>query len=190
MAPERDPLSIAIRPYFSADAESLVEAVLESVEQVRPWLQWCHHGYDLKEARDWIARCEQNRQGGTEYNFTIVGGSGRLLGGCGLNQLRPEHRLANLGYWVRTSATGHGVAAAAVRALSDFAFRETDLIRLELVVAAGNEASHRVARNVGALNESIAHDRLYVHGKAHDAVIYALLRSRHPASEQLSPDAR
>ncbi len=185
MAPEQNPSSVAIRPYVAADAELLLPAVLESVEQVGPWLPWCHHGYDLKEACDWIARCEQNRRGGTEYNFTIVDGTGRLLGGCGLNQLRPEHRLANLGYWVRTSACGRGVATTAVRALAGFAFSETELIRLELIVATGNDASRRVAEKVGALREGIAHARLYFHGRAHDAIVYALLRTRHPETSGL-----
>lgn len=175
MAP-RPPFSI--RRYRADDASPLLEAVHESVAQVGHWLPWCHPGYSLADAQGWIARCGQARQDGTEYNFVIVDDAGRLLGGCGLNQLRPEHRLANLGYWVRSSATGCGVATAAVRQLAEFAFRETDLMRLELVVATGNEASRRVAGKVGALDEGIAHDRLFVHDQAHDAVVYALLRSR------------
>lgn len=71
------------------------------------------------------------------------------------------------------------MATAAVRELAQFAFRETDLARLEIVVALGNVASHRVAMKVGALPEGVAHDRLYAHGRSHDAVVYALLRSRY-----------
>jgi RimJ/RimL family protein N-acetyltransferase len=82
-------------------------------------------------------------------------------------------------YWVRTSATRRGVATAAVRALTEFAFRETNLVRLEIVVALGNVASHRVAGKVGALREGVAHDRLYAHGQSHHAIISALLRSRY-----------
>lgn len=182
MPPEQQLSSITIRHYLPADAGPLAEAVRESVAQVGPWLPWCHEGYELREAHDWIARCAQNHQSGTEYNFAIVDEAGRLLGGCGLNQLRPEHRLANLGYWVRTSACSRGVATTAVRALARFAFSETDLIRLELVVAAGNDASRRVAEKAGALREGIAHDRLYFHGRAHDAIVYALLRTRHKTS--------
>lgn len=169
-----------IRPYRTADADALFEAVRESIAHVSPWLPWCHAAYSLEDSRAWIAHCQDAWQTGTEYNFVIVDQAGRLLGGCGLNQLRPEHRLAHLGYWVRTSATGRGVATAAVRALADFAFRETNLVRLELVVAAGNDASHRVADRAGALREGVAHDRLYFLDRAHDAIVYALLRSQQP----------
>ena len=78
----------------------------------------------------------------------------------------------------RTSATRKGVATAAVRKLAQFAFRETNFARLEIVVALGNVASRRVATKVGAVPEGVAHGRLYAHGSSHDAVVYALLRSR------------
>ena len=169
---------VAVRPYALSDVEPLYEAIVESVREISPWLPWCHPGYSLDESRTWIEHCLAAWEQQAEYNFAIVGDAGRLLGGCGLNQLRKEHRIANLGYWVRTSAAGGGVAPAAVRKLAGFAFRRTELARLEIVVDVHNARSHRVAAKVGALREGIAHDRLYAHGASRDAVIYALLRSR------------
>lgn len=142
-------------------------------------MDWCHPGYSLDDSRAWIEHSKAAWDQGAEYNFAIVDDADRFLGGCGLNQLRPVHRVANLGYWVRSSATGKGVATAAVRRLTEFAFRETNLVRLEIVVALGNMPSHRVAEKVGALREGVAHDRLYMHGTPHDAVVYTLLRSRY-----------
>jgi ribosomal-protein-serine acetyltransferase len=167
---------IGIRPYELRDAGPLHEAIAESVREISPWLPWCHAGYSLADSRTWIEHCLAASSAQDEYNFAIVGPAGRLLGGCGLNQLRREHRIANLGYWVRTSAAGAGVAPAAVRKVAGFAFRETELARLEIVVAVDNARSHRVAAKVGALREGIAHD--HAHGASRDAVIYALLRSR------------
>ena len=170
--------AVAIRRFRSDDAEALLEAAVESQEQIFPWLPWCHEGYVLDDSRAWIERCAATWESRSEYQFAIVDGADRLLGGCGLNQIRPEHRVANLGYWVRTSATRRGVATAAVAKLAEFAFGETDLARLEIVVDLQNVASHRVALKSGALREGVAHDRLYSHGASHDAVVYALLRSR------------
>ncbi len=171
--------SVQIRPHRVTDAEAVREAALESVEQIFPWMEWCHAAYSLDESRAWIERSRAGWDRKTEYAFAIVDDADRILGGCGLNQLRPLHRVANLGYWVRTSAAGKGVATAAVQRLAEFAFRETNLVRLEIVVALGNTASQRVAERVGAIREGVAHDRLYMHGAPHDAVVYALLRSRH-----------
>jgi len=169
---------IAIRPYELRDVEALCEAAVESVREVSPWLPWCHAGYSVADSRTWIEHCVAAWAERSEYNFAVVDAAGRYLGGCGLNQLRPEHHIANLGYWIRTSAAGRGVATAAVRRLARFAFGETDLARLEIVIAVGNARSQRVAAKVGALREGIAHDRLHLHGASHDAVMYALLRSR------------
>jgi RimJ/RimL family protein N-acetyltransferase len=169
---------IMIRRYRRDDAGPVLEAALESTEQVFAWMPWCHLAYSLDESNAWIEHCEAAWEKGTEYNFAVVDRADRVLGGCGLNQLRTEHRVANLGYWVRTSATKKGVATASVRKLAQFAFRETNLARLEIVVALGNVASHRVAAKVGAVREGVACERLYAHGKSHDAVVYALLRSR------------
>ena len=169
---------VSIRPYVLSDVKPLYEAIVESVREISPWLPWCHPGYSVDESRSWIEHCLAAWEQQAEYNFAIVSAAGRLLGGCGLNQLRKEHRIANLGYWVRTSAAGAGVGPAAVRKVAGFAFRETELARLEIVVAVDNARSHRVAAKVDALREGIAHDRLYAHGASRDAVIYALLRSR------------
>lgn len=56
-----------------------------------------------------------------------------------------QAKCANLGYWVRTSATGSGVAPIAVRQAATRAFSTTELHRLEIVVAVKNVRSIRVA---------------------------------------------
>ena len=52
-----------------------------------------------------------------------------FLGGCGINGINREDGYANLGYWVRRSAMGQGVAPAAVRLVRDWVFAQTDLGR-------------------------------------------------------------
>jgi len=169
--------AISIRPYSAEDAEALFVAARESVEQVFVWLPWCHPGYTLEEATDWtLARAELFERG-VEYDFVITDGDGVFLGACGLNRIHRDHKNANLGYWVRTSAAGRGVCTSAVRRLADFTFRETDLIRLEILAAVGNHASQRVAEKSGAMREGVLRDRLLLHGEAHDAVVFSITRS-------------
>jgi len=168
--------SVVLRPYDLVDVPRLFEAARESVEHIYPWLPWCHAGYTEENAREWIAQQVQSFPQGQEYQFTINAADGRFLGGCGLNALDPLHRLANLGYWVRASATGRGVATAAVRQLAAWAFAHTELSRLEIVVAATNTASLRVAERAGAVREGLLRQRLHVHGIAHDAVLFSIVR--------------
>jgi ribosomal-protein-serine acetyltransferase len=178
---------IVVRPHRPGDAEPLREAVLESVDEVRPWMPWCHPGYSHVDAQEWVTSCERKFREGTEFEFVISNPAGDFLGVCGLNSINVAYRLANLGYWLRTSATGRGFATAAVRQVIEFAFHQTDLARLEIVCAVGNLRSQRVAERVGALREAVLHDRLVLHGQAHDAVLYAVLRSRWGASQGPPP---
>jgi len=169
---------VEIRFYEESDAPALFEAARESVSDLHPWLPWCHPDYALREAEAWIVTHAEVRTAGTQYQFAITEGEGRFLGGCGLSEVNLVHRFANLGYWVRASATGRGVAPAAVRALADWAFRETEILRLEILTAVGNQRSQRVALKAGAIREGVLRDRLLLHGQPHDAVIYAILRSQ------------
>jgi RimJ/RimL family protein N-acetyltransferase len=168
---------ISIRPYNAGDAEALYDAARESVEQVFAWLPWCHPGYTLEEAMDWTRARAELFARGVEYDFVITDPDGAFLGACGLNRIHRDHRNANLGYWVRSSMAGRGVCTAAVKQLANLAFRDTDLIRLEILAAVGNRASQRVAEKSGAVREGVLRDRLLLHGEAHDAVVFSITRS-------------
>lgn len=167
---------VAIRCYAPRDARALFEAARESIEQVYPWLEWCHPGYEISESRSWIEHCRRAWEAEEEYQFAIVGPGDEYLGGCGLNRLQRDHRVANLGYWVRSSAAGRGVATEAARQVALFAFEQTDLNRLEIITALENHASRRVAERLGAIREAVVRSRLFLHGEPHDAVQYALVR--------------
>jgi ribosomal-protein-serine acetyltransferase len=174
----------SLRAYEPEDAPALWEAARESVGEVYPWLAWCHPQYSMAEAEQWVRSRAPLAAEGREYAFAIVGADGRLLGGCGVNQINRAHRLGNLGYWVRTSATRRGVATEAVRQVADFAFGNTDLVRLEIVGAVGNDASQRVAERAGAVREGVLRQRLLVHGRPVDAVMFSLVRRAGEAGKQ------
>jgi ribosomal-protein-serine acetyltransferase len=168
--------NVRIRPYRVEDAEMVVQAVRESVSDLQPWMPWAHPGYSIEESRTWLETRVPAFEQGTAFEFAILSRDGRYLGGCGLNEIERMNRRANLGYWVRSSATRRGVATAAVLALREWAFEATDLLRLEIVVAVGNVASQRVAQKVGAVREGTLRRRLVLHGTAMDATMFSLTR--------------
>jgi RimJ/RimL family protein N-acetyltransferase len=171
----RRPLSI--RPPRPEDAGPLYEAIHESRAELSTWMSWCHAGYGPEDAASWIERSIAAAASASEHNFLVLDAGAQILGTCALNQVRPENRLANLGYWVRSSAAGWGIAPEAVSLVADYAFRETDFVRLEIVVAVDNARSRRVAEKAGAIFECVARDRIFIHGAQVDAAMYVLLRS-------------
>jgi len=167
---------IRIRPFQREDAFALYESVRESMEQLRPWMPWCHSQYAISEAEEWIDKQRTAFDTSDEYHFAIISGS-EFAGVCGLNGVRRVNRLANLGYWVRTSFTGRGIATRATRLLADWAFQNTDLNRLEILVAIRNHASLRVAAKAGAVWEGVLRGRLHLQGEPQDAVLFSIVRS-------------
>lgn len=168
--------TINLRPYRVEDADDLYQAVRESIAELQPWMPWGHPDYSIEESRDWLALRDEARRDGTEYDFYISdAATGRFLGGVGLNQIKQLHRAANLGYWIRTSAAGRGVATRAARLVARFGFEELNLIRIEIVAAVGNLASQRVAAKVGAVREAVMRKALLLHGIEHDAVLASLV---------------
>jgi len=151
--------------------------VHESRRELEPWMPWCHAGYELSETRAWLEFQVLAFTDRREFQFAIEDSTGRFLGGCGLNALDGANRRANLGYWVRTSEAGHGVATEATRLLRAWAFEHTELIRLEIVVAVANRGSVRVAEKAGAEREGVLRRRLVLQGAAHDAAIFAFTRA-------------
>jgi len=167
---------IVVRPLRTDDARPLYEAVRESIPEVSPWLPWCHENYALEETEAFIA--SRARAGAQDewYSFGIFAQeNGRFLGGVGLNFINRVHQMGNLGYWVRTSAAGNGIASKGARLVAQFGFEQLRLQRIEILAAIPNVASQRVAEKIGAVREGVLRRRLFLHGAPRDAVLFSLI---------------
>lgn len=173
-----DAEGLVLQPWQLRDATAIVEAVRESSTSLAPWLPWCHADYALADAQAYIADCRDGWDTGSLYAFAIrERAGGKLLGSVGLSQLDHANRSANLGYWVRQTQLGQGMAARAARLAAQFGFGPLKLIRIEIVIEPGNHASRRTAERCGARFEAIARHRLWLHERATDGAVYALVPS-------------
>ena len=147
--------TISIRAYAPGIEQTVLEAARESAAEIGPMMRTWRHGATHARAARHVAESVRAWQVGRWYDFAIVRvGSPAFLGRVGLDQLDASGT-ANVGYWVRTSQTGQGIATAAVRLVARFGFEDLDLRRLELLIAVDNVASRRVAEKVGATLEGI-----------------------------------
>jgi ribosomal-protein-serine acetyltransferase len=167
---------ISLKPYRSGDTELLYQAARESIAEVFLWMDWCHPEYAIAESRAWVEQRPAKWEEGSAYEFAIKDSKSLLyLGGCGLNGIHKSDRMANLGYWIRTSQTKQGIGTAATLLLARFGFEQLKLTRIEIVVDVENKASQRVAAKAGAAREGVLRNRLVVHGEARDAVMFSLI---------------
>ncbi len=169
-------MNVHIRPYEPADAPTLARAALESHREITSWMPWCHANYSLQEAQTWIELTIRGRREGSLYDFAIIV-DGEFAGACGINQVNAQDQVANLGYWLRSSATGKGVAGVAAQQVINWAFENTELNRIEIVVAIDNLRSQRVAEKLNAHRDAVLEKRTMVKGQPSRAILYSVLRS-------------
>jgi ribosomal-protein-serine acetyltransferase len=167
---------VELLPVYSSCVHDLFEAVEESKEEISPWLHWCHPNYSIDDTRQWVTSRATAWEQGNAYSFLIVDARAKqVLGTCGIDNIHPVHRFANLGYWIRTSRTREGAATEATGLLAEFGFLALKLMRLEIVVDAGNLASQKVAKKAGALREGLLRNRVNCRGEFRDAYMFSLV---------------
>lgn len=166
---------ITLRPTRPEDAEAIHSALQESAGEVPLWLPETE-GLSLDDVREFIAACTRMWGESSAFHFGIFDAeTGAHLGSCGLTQINLRHRLCNAYYWVRTAATGRGVASRAARLMAKFAFEKLRLQRVEIVVEVENLPSLRAAEKAGATREGLLRNRLNNRGKPRDALIFSLI---------------
>ena len=169
---------LLLRPFRLDDAAELYESVIESLADLKPWMSWAHDGYLKSETEEYIRTTRIRWGDDTFFAFAITdAGTGEILGGCGLGQKHPMYHYCNLGYWVRTTRHGQGIAGRAAKLIARFGFEHAGLIRAEIVMAVPNERSRRVAEKIGAHYEGILLNRMVVGRKIYDAHMFSLLPS-------------
>ena len=167
---------VQIRPFQEDDLHPFHAAIRESLDMLIPWMSWAHPAYSEKEAADYIRMARNGWDAGTLFVFAICDArDATMLGAVSLSHIHPVYHFCNLGYWVRASRRGNGLAGRAARLAARFGFERTGLIRAEVVVAVGNEASLRVAEKSGAHREGILRNRITVRADIHDAVMFSFV---------------
>lgn len=167
---------LLLRPFRLSDALPLYCAVRESSNELNPWMSWATDSYTETTAREYITIARARWEEHSFYAFAITRGED-LLGACTLSSIHSIYRFCNLGYWVRTSSHGHGIAGRAAKLAARFAFEHLGLVRVEIVIAVGNKSSLRVAEKINAHKEGLLLNRIAVGKAIHDAYMYSLVPS-------------
>jgi ribosomal-protein-serine acetyltransferase len=175
---------LLLRPFRLDDASQMNCAIRESLKELKPWMSWATDEYSERTAREYITIARARWEEHTFYAFAVLRGD-NLLGACTLSSIHPIYHFCNLGYWIRTSCHGQGIAGRAAKLAARFAFEHLGLIRVEIVIAVGNRASLRVAEKLGAHDEGILLNRMVVGKSIYDAHMYSLLPSDFGLTSQL-----
>ena len=170
--------NIILRPFRFDDSLQLYQAVRESLADLRPWMSWVHDAYSQLESDNFIRITRARWEERSLFAFAIIdANNGDVLGGCSLSHRHPAYHFCNMGYWVRSSRHGEGIAGRSAKLAARFGFEHAGIIRAEIVIAEGNEKSIRVAEKIGAHYEGILLNRMVVGTSIYNAHMYSLLPS-------------
>jgi RimJ/RimL family protein N-acetyltransferase len=128
-------------------------------------------------AETWLHGYEAGRRDGTREAFAVVDGDNGVVGLALAPRIDREARTAELGYVVMPEARGRGVATEALRMLTDWAFAELGCLRLELLIAMGNDGSKRVAERCGYVREGVLRSHYFKQDRREDTEIWSRLPS-------------
>lgn len=127
--------------------------------------------YSLSDAEQFIDR---SRTPSDELNLAVAGHSGELFGAIGV-AIQSDPGIAEIGYWLAPEARGRGLATRALRLLSAWTLRETDIARLQLQTAVENLPSQAVATRAGFTREAVLRAYMDNRGARHDSVMFSII---------------
>jgi RimJ/RimL family protein N-acetyltransferase len=132
--------------------------------------------YSQSDARAFVQRAVRAWGEGTGATFVIADApTGVGSGTIGLHLFPDDTELAEVGYWLRREARGRGAATTAVRLVSDWAFTELGIQRMNLMTAPENMASQRVAERAGFTREGLLRAWMPTSSGRRDGVMFSLL---------------
>lgn len=134
---------LVLRPFAVADAPALVAAYSEPSIQ-----QWHVASLTDAEAAEWIAARPEHWRAEELVNWAITVDL-NIVGRIGLKAIDFDQGTAEITYWVLPKHRRNGYATRAVTVVTDWAFNDIGLHRLELTHSTQNAPSCRVAESSG-----------------------------------------
>lgn len=155
--------------------QDVTDAVLESLPELKPWMPWATDEYDRAGAEESIRRAIAAFVTRADLRFHMFDKSAKFVGSTGLHRIKWSVPRFEIGYWVRTDATGKGYAQDAVRALTRVAFEQLRARRVDIRCDDRNYPSAAVAERCGYRLEGVLENyTVGTDGSVRNEKVYAL----------------
>ncbi|MBN6206479.1 GNAT family N-acetyltransferase [Ralstonia pickettii] len=167
---------ITLKPISEADAKALFQLTDSSRENLREWLPWLDGTKKEEDSLDFIENSIKNYEAKKSLNCGIFY-RGKLAGMAGFNSIDWTNRVGYIGYWLAEAFQGKGIMTRAVRGLTDYAFQDLELNRIDIRAATGNKKSRAIPERLGFKEEGIIRQAEWLYDHFADHVIYGMLKS-------------
>lgn len=144
------------------DGPAIFCAVNNSLSDLKKFMNWAHFEGNIEQACSIYGQFQAKTLMGTEAHFIgFDKESTEVIFCCSLtpnNRLNPAE--LELGYWVTSKNTGHGIGTLAAQIMIVLAFEYYEADRLSVVSNTQNEGSLKVIRRCGFQFEGILRNHL------------------------------
>ena len=148
---------VVLKPLSFKDAVDFYEAMHESREEIKSLLMYPDAQFSIDEVKQLVKNIVYNRETKRSLAFGIFQG-GELVGYIDLMNLKSETEEPEVGFWIKTSQAGKGLATIATNAIVSYGFNKLGLERIVLGCKPDNLATKRVAEKCG-----FKFEKLYTH---------------------------
>ncbi|MET0460197.1 MAG: GNAT family protein [Ilumatobacteraceae bacterium] len=142
-------IDVVLRRHEERDLDAMHAAIETSRDHLRPFIPFADQC--RQETATFIDRAIASWEDRSDFRYLVidgVDGRGDVLGGCDIHRrIGPD--AAEIGYWLRASATGRGIVSVAAAALTDAAFAIDGVERVEIHCDVANTRSAAIARRLG-----------------------------------------
>ena len=162
-----------LRPWSISDAEALAliadnKNVADNLRDLFP------HPYNINNAIEWLTTVLK-QEGPTRY-FAIIADDS-LAGSIGLTLKTDIYRKnAEVGYFIAEKYLGKGLATNALIAITAYAFKTFDIVRVYAEPFADNPGSCKVLEKAGYILEATFKNYVIKNGIIKDSCIYSVLK--------------
>lgn len=175
---------LVIRCPEPRDAQRLIDAITQSMEHLKPWMEWAERDpIDLQSMLGRLRRFRGKFDLGQDFPYIILSpDENRILGGTGLHTRLGEGAL-EIGYWIHQDFINQGLATEVSAALTKVAFEVHRVNRVEIHCDPANVRSAAVPRKLAYTHEATLSQRLLTaNGTWRDSMIWTILAENYPLS--------
>jgi RimJ/RimL family protein N-acetyltransferase len=179
---------LVVRCWEPTDIYALRDAVIASLEHLRPWMPWARHGPEpLEDQIQRIRLVRSEFDAGKDFVYGIWNlDESQFLGSTGLHTRRGEG-IREIGYWIHKDHIGQGLATEASQALIRVAFEVDSVHRVEIRHDPANVRSAAIPRKLGFTQEAVLRKQLRVGSDSwRDTAVWSLLAGEYPSSPSAS----
>ncbi|CAM3744616.1 Putative ribosomal N-acetyltransferase YdaF [Vibrio aerogenes CECT 7868] len=166
-----DELELAlIEPAFAKDYLDIATSQRDYLSQ---WLAWPQFAQDRAFFLEFIQKSLIDYANGKSLTCAILF-EGQVVGNISFNSINHDLKKVEIGYWLSQKHQGKGIVSRAVAKLTDIAFTEMGMTKVQISAAIGNQPSRNVCERLGFKLEGILTQEEQIGDRLLDHAIYGL----------------